>query len=53
MIIDMTISIGLRRKRRISRSMMAIARPIAHLLIMNGLSAADGACSASRRELPV
>jgi hypothetical protein len=61
--IDMTISIGLLLNRRISRSMMAMVRCIvswqlslhyvpAYRRIMNGLSAAAGACSASRRSRP-
>ena len=58
-IIDMTIIIGLLRKRRISRSTMAQVRCYpqsrdGHLrLNMNGLSAADGSCSASRSARPV
>ena len=52
----MTISIGLRRNRRSSRSTMAQVR--LHVLsyaprIMNGLSRADASWSASRSARPV
>ena len=46
--LGMTISAGLRRNRRSSRSTIASIRCITHLLIIIGLSRGDASCSASR-----